>query len=526
MNTPASDALLGLVVGERYEVTAALGVGGAGHVYKAIQRPLGRDVAIKVLRDDLTPEARKTFEDRFLREAALAGRLQHANLVTVHDYGTDRGLSYVVMELLDGRTLHRRLKTEGAMDPLEAARIAAAVARGLRHAHHHGLVHRDVKPNNIMLVPDEDGTEHPKLVDFGLVKSTGAVDMQVTDAHRFMGTPAFMAPEQAERPDIDGRADQYALGCVLYLMLTGQIPFDADTAIGMALQHKSNPIPRMAERSGVAVPPALEAIVRQAMAKRPEDRFDDCGQLADALDDWLHTAHPPPPAPRSLTPWILAGVGLGAVALGVAAMVVVAGGAGLVVGWWMEPREAPELVAVPAQVETVPVAATPTPEPAPAPEPEPEPATAPAPAPVPRPAAAPEPEPAPEPAPAPVPIQVPRSAPVPVPAPAAPAPAPAPAPAAPAPAAPAPAPAPWSKPEPEPAPPGFVRVDDVLLSDGTAARTVQFVNTASYEDLAKAGVYRQGITVILDQRPFADIQAFAATRGIGTKTVEAVSKGR
>ena len=295
--TPASDALLGLVVGQRYEVTGALGVGGAGHVYRAIQRPLGREVAIKVLRDDLSDEARKTFEDRFLREAALAGRLHHANLVTVHDYGTDRGLSYVVMELLEGRTLHQRLREEGAMGAQEAARIAAAVARGLRHAHHHGLVHRDVKPNNIMLVRDEDGTEHPKLVDFGLVKSTTETDMMVTDAHKFMGTPAFMAPEQAERTDIDGRADQYALGCVLYRMLTGKVPFDAKTPLGMAESHKSDPIPRMAERAEVAVPPALEAIVRQAMAKRPEDRFEDCGHLADALEDWLRTASPAAQAP-------------------------------------------------------------------------------------------------------------------------------------------------------------------------------------------------------------------------------------
>ena len=516
-----SDALLGRVVGERYEVTEALGIGGAGHVYRAIQRPLGREVAVKVLRDDLTPEARATFEERFLREAALAGRLQHNHVVTVHDYGTDRGISYVVMELLEGRTLHQRLRDEGALPAVEAARLAAGVARGLRHAHHHGLVHRDVKPSNVMLVRDEDGVEQPKLVDFGLVKSTAEHDLQVTQAHRFMGTPAFMAPEQVERPDIDGRADQYALGCVLFLMLSGRVPYEAGTPLGMAVAHKSEAIPRLGAR-GVAAPPALEAILRQAMAKDPDDRFADCGALADALDQWRAAVAPAAASGGSgrgaavlAVGALLAGIAVVVIVALIAAAAGVAGGAGIALGLSSggeadlpmaddvpPPARPPEVGGDPELPDEPPAELEVAPTPVPA-------------------------QPAPDPAPAPAPAQapLPSPAPVPVPAPAQPAPATVPIPV-PVPARPAPSPAPPPDPPPAHLPPGSIRVDDVVMTPQTAAASLQFVNTASYEDLAAAGVYRRGISVILDNRPFASMEAFAATPMIGTKTVQAVSAGR
>jgi hypothetical protein len=453
------------VLGGRYTLREPIGRGSAGQVYRAVQHPLERLVAVKLLRSDLQPHTREVFAQRFLREAALAGRLRHPNIVTVHDFGEQDGTLYVVMELLQGRTLQRALQ-EGPLSPQESARLVLALAQGLRHAHQAGLVHRDVKPANIMLVPDDDGVEQPMLMDFGLVREADSdpVEVGLTAVGQYMGTPAFMAPEQAKSPWVDHRADIYALGVVLYRMLTGALPFEAPDPLSMALQHQVDPVPPMITK-GAVVPAALEAITRRAMEKEPHARYEDAGQMADALAAWLHPGDEPsyrlPPAPPRRGRLVAAALLLGTVLLvATGALLVVAGGAGVAVGWWSHQA---------------------TPEPIVIFEP-PDPALA-------------------EPIPAPVPEAPPLEAPPPEPAPEAPAP-----------------------PKPRAPKPARLEVDGVSFDAAHAARALEFINTATPDTLAQAGVYERGVGLILQKRPFSSMEAFGETSGIGGKTVEAVAE--
>jgi serine/threonine-protein kinase len=482
-----SDSLVGRRLSQRYEILGLIGLGGAGHVYEAVQHPLGRRVAIKVMRTDIASSARQQFAQRFLREAALAGRLHHPNIVTVHDFGDDDGLLYVVMELLQGRTLQKALK-HGPLPAEEVARIGIGLSRGLRHAHEQGLVHRDVKPLNIMLVTDDEGREQPKLMDFGLVKSLRTEDDSMTLVGQFMGTPAFMAPEQARGQEIDGRADLYALGVVLYRMLSGQLPFEADHPLGYAVLHQSEPIPPMATLApDVKVSAELEQIVRRAMAKKPDDRFPDAAAMAEALERWLSLrlqpsptvppAHELPQAPARKAGLLVV---VGTVAMAVAGVSLLGVGVvGLALGF-LTARSGPAPGPAPVEV----VAAVLAPAVAPAPVPEVVPAEV-------------------------VPVEV---APAPV----------APTPVAQAPAAPRPAPAaPPPKPSPAaPAPSGEVVVDEVAMTAAQGKALLALVNGATPAELESWGVYDQGVGVILKGRPFSTLQQFGDTKGIGKKTIE------
>ena len=492
--TAESSLLTGLRLGGRYTLHEPIGRGSAGQVYRATQHPLEREVAVKILRSDLPPGPREVFGQRFLREAALAGKLQHPNIVTVHDFGEQDEILYVVMELLQGRTLASATK-DHPLPPEDAARFVSAVARALRHAHAAGLVHRDVKPGNIMLVQDDDGVEQPKLMDFGLVRATDE-DLGLTVAGQYMGTPAFMSPEQARTPLVDHRSDIYALGVTLYRTLTGRLPFEAEDALSMALQHQTDAVPAMSTK-GASVPPALEAIARRAMEKRPEARYSDAGKMADALDAWLggleredlrrDNLRGDPPQ-RSRGPWIAA-LGLigtaGVAALGL--LLVAVGGAGIFIGWWST-RSKPEPIVIfepPAPGLAVPLAPEPEPQPEPAPEP-PKPAARPQ---KPRSEAPPKPPPRPDPAPAPDPAPRPDPAPAPVPE----------------------------------LPPGSVAVDGVVFDKAHAERALSFINTAAPDALANAGVYERGVGIILQRRPFPSMAAFGEASGIGLKTVQAVA---
>ena len=295
------ETLSGGLLGGKYRVRGLLGRGATGQVYLAIQEPIGRAVAVKVLRPDLSPDDQRQFEVRFLREASQAGALQHPNVVTVHDFGrTDDGTCYLVMELLRGRSLKDLLR-EGPLEPIRALDIFIQVVKGLRAAHAAGLVHRDVKPGNVFLLEGEDGADFIKILDFGLVKDVsgdspdlGSVDAPteedaviedaeesaVTRHGAFLGTPHYIPPEQARAAAVDHRADLYSAGVVLYRMLTGVLPYTARTASALAVAHVRNPYPAMSERAPeVAVPPSIEAIVRRCMAKAPDDRYPN----ADAL---------------------------------------------------------------------------------------------------------------------------------------------------------------------------------------------------------------------------------------------------
>ncbi len=280
------DPLVGLLLGGRYRLLDVIGHGGTGRVYRAVQEPIGREVAVKLLHPDLDPDGEHDFQARFLREAALAGRVQHPNVVTVHDYGrTDDGACYIVMEHLRGRTL-REVMRDGRLPLSRALRIFESLLLGLRAAHRAGLVHRDVKPSNLILLAADDGRDTVKLFDFGLVK--GDDEATITHSGVFMGTPQYVSPEQARGDVADARSDLYSAGVILYRMVTGVLPYTADTPIAIAVKHARDPFPPMSARApDVAVDPAVEAYVRRIMAKEAGDRFDDADAALRGLGELL-----------------------------------------------------------------------------------------------------------------------------------------------------------------------------------------------------------------------------------------------
>ena len=334
-DTRPPDPLVGVVLDGKFKLERALARGGSGAVYVATQLNLDRPVAVKVLRPDLDETGEQRFEERFFREASMAGQLQHPHVVTVHDYGrTDDGTCYIAMELLAGRSLKERMK-EGPMAPDEALPIFEQIIRGLRRAHRAGMIHRDMKPGNVQLVPGEDGAAFAKILDFGLVRGDDS-DSEITRDGYFVGTPHYAAPEQVKGVEVDGRADLYSVGVMLYRALCGRLPYWSKDSMAIAIAHVQEPYPPMAERApDVSVPAELEAIARRCMEKSPDDRYPDASALLQDLrqatrfvtpgllvadETSVSTVHPSavaptPPAPRRRGLALLALVG-GLVVLG------------------------------------------------------------------------------------------------------------------------------------------------------------------------------------------------------------------
>ncbi|MBN1979749.1 MAG: protein kinase [Anaerolineae bacterium] len=289
------DDLTGQMLGQ-YKIVRFIDQGSMGAVYQALQIRLQRDVAIKVMSPALAADA--TFRQRFEREAQSIARLRHPNILTVHDYGeTEDGRPYLVIDYVEGGTLHDRLATsrqtgEDRLTQEEAIALVAQVAEALDYAHCQGVVHRDVKPNNILL--SHDGC--PLLADFGLAKPVPG-DRRLTGAGVLLGTPDYMAPEQAQEAEIDGRADIYALGVVLFEMLAGRHPFAGETPISIIIKHISEPLPRPSALNP-AVSPRLDEIVARATAKSPEKRYRRAGDLARALRAAQGQATDVPARPR------------------------------------------------------------------------------------------------------------------------------------------------------------------------------------------------------------------------------------
>lgn len=286
----SEDPLVGAVLDGKYRLLGPLGAGGMGKVYRAEQVALGRQIAVKVLdASDSHRDADPAVERRFFLEASLCAKLSHPNVVVVHDYGRVEvdgiGRYFIAMELLEGITLHRRLAHNAPVfSAVDALNLGIEIARGLRAAHKAGLVHRDLKPGNIMLVPADDG-ERVKILDFGLVKQVGSeLREDITQEGTFLGSPRYMAPEQVSASPVDHRCDLYSLGVILYQCLTGKTPFDGKAPMEVLVQHVSAPVPPMRERNpAVQVPPAMESIVRKLLEKMPSNRFADADALLAAL---------------------------------------------------------------------------------------------------------------------------------------------------------------------------------------------------------------------------------------------------
>jgi len=281
------DSLIGRTLDGRYEVTGRLGEGGVGVVYRGRQVHLGRNVAIKVLHKDAAaiPEWRLRFE----REAQALSVLAHPNVVPVTDSGFDKGVPFLVMELLQGKTLADLLKT-GPLPLWRALDIARQTLRGLAFAHGKGIVHRDLKPANVFLqeLPDQD--DHVRLLDFGMVKfleksESGHAAETLTRAGVVFGTPAYLSPEQAKGGPADARTDVYAMGCVLFQLIAGRRPFIEDTYEGVVMAHLSQPVPLLVKvRPGLAAAAAFQPLIEKAMAKKPSARFKDADAMLTALE--------------------------------------------------------------------------------------------------------------------------------------------------------------------------------------------------------------------------------------------------
>lgn len=274
------DPLLGRLVAGRFLVKRMVARGGMGAVYVAEQQPLGRACALKVLAPRYEGEVDAKFEERFFLEASTLAQLQHPNTVRVYDYGRDDdGTYFLAMELVDGEGLDAVIRREGKLVAERAVHLAVQVARSLREAHTLGVVHRDLKPGNLLVTNVGEEAEHVKVLDFGLVKAIGGDDRDLTHAGLFMGSPRYMSPEQIRGDTIDQRSDVYALGILLFQMLAGRTPFDGDP-MRVLVAHASEPVPPLP--TGVA-PLAVERVIRRCLAKRADDRYLDMTEVIAAL---------------------------------------------------------------------------------------------------------------------------------------------------------------------------------------------------------------------------------------------------
>jgi eukaryotic-like serine/threonine-protein kinase len=278
------DELIGRVINDRFRIISVIARGGMGRVYRAEQVPLGRLVAIKTL--DLRHtggENDPLFQQRFFLEASVASKLQHPNTVTVFDYGrTVDDLYFIAMELVEGRSLLNLIRSEAPLPYQRVLHIALQIARSLREAHRLEVIHRDLKPGNVLLAKHGDEDDFVKVLDFGLVKHIESeAEQELTKAGLFMGSPKYMSPEQIRGENaIDARADIYALGVVMYEMLSGKVPFDRENTVKLLMAHLHEPAPPLAV---AGCPPMLAQLVMRCLAKDPGQRPSSMDELIGLL---------------------------------------------------------------------------------------------------------------------------------------------------------------------------------------------------------------------------------------------------
>src|SRR5215212_3549984 len=271
--------MVGKVFSDRYELEELLGTGGMSSVFRAHDRLLDRKVALKVLHQQYGDD--EEYVERFRREARAVAALSHPNIVTVIDRGEHEGRQFIVFEYVPGENLKALIQRRGPAPVSTALELAMQVARGLSFAHQQGLIHRDVKPQNVLM----NGDGQAKVTDFGIARS---LDVQhgMTQTGTVLGTSDYIAPEQAQGHRVDEHTDVYSLGVVLYELLTGEVPFPGENFVAVAMRHINEPPPPIRDRRP-DVSPRLEAAVHRAMAKDPRDRFQTMAALADEMEACL-----------------------------------------------------------------------------------------------------------------------------------------------------------------------------------------------------------------------------------------------
>lgn len=316
------------IVHGRYSILSTLGGGGMARVYLAHDEVLGRDVAIKILRDQYAEDAE--FVERFKREARSAASLSHPNIVSVYDRGVaDDGTSYIAMEHVSGGSLKERISREGALGADPAIGVALQITDALEAAHGRGVIHRDIKPHNVLVTSTGD----VKVADFGIARAASYTSISQTSL--VLGTAGYMSPEQALGEPVDPRSDLYSLGVVLYEMLTGELPYTADNPVAVSMKHVNEPL-RPPKELNPGIPQDVDAVVTKLLAKNPRDRYQGATELSedlrrvrdglpplatDPVDVGTKTTRaetrksvpPPPPTPtrrrrRRSTPWVLAAI--------------------------------------------------------------------------------------------------------------------------------------------------------------------------------------------------------------------------
>ena len=277
-----------------YRIDALVGRGGMGVVYRAHDIALDRPVALKLISADLAEDER--FRERFLHESRVAASIDHANIVPIYDAGESRGQLYIAMRFVEGADLGAVLEREGALEPERALRVLGQASSALDAAHERGLVHRDVKPANMLLTEEAGRGEHVYLSDFGLARETGAREPGDTDetialrASGSLGTIDYASPEQIEGKPADGRSDVYSFGCVLYECLAGRPPFGADSSVAVLFGHLSEEPPSLSE-ARPDLDAAVDLVVERAMAKDPDARYATVSELVEAAVGALLGSH-------------------------------------------------------------------------------------------------------------------------------------------------------------------------------------------------------------------------------------------
>ena len=270
-------SMIGRTFNNRYKLIERVGLGGMAEVYRAEDSVLGRTVAVKVMLPQYAADP--TFTKRFRQEAASAANLQSPYIVSIYDWGLDGETYYIVMEFLRGTDLKTAIKERGAINQRKAAEIGSQVAQALSVAHAGGIIHRDIKPQNIMIQPDGN----IKVMDFGIAR---AGDAGLSQTATVLGTAHYVSPEQAQGKELTGASDIYSLGVVLYEATTGKLPFDGQDAVSVAVKQV-NEIPVPPSSINPNIDPALEAIIMKAMEKDPERRFKDASEMRHILNDYL-----------------------------------------------------------------------------------------------------------------------------------------------------------------------------------------------------------------------------------------------